>query len=95
MVEGLRIQTGIDRGDSFEIKFNGQNITAYHGETIATVLLGSGMKMLHHSTLSGEPRGVFCGMGLCYDCLVTLNGEPNIRACRTYAQPGDVVEGQV
>lgn len=95
MVEGFRIQSGIDRGVSFEIKFNGQNITAYHGETIATVLLANGLKMFRHSNLSGEPRGVFCGMGLCYDCLVTLNGEHNIRACSTYAQPGDVVEGQV
>lgn len=92
MVSDLRISQGITRQPPFNISINGQQALAYPGETIATVLLAAGWHMFHHSSLSGEPRGMFCGMGLCFDCLVTVNGQPNVRACHTIARPGDVVE---
>lgn len=95
MTEDLRIQKGVDRGQPFEIHINGKPVAAYPGETIATILLAQGWKLFRHSALSGEPRGMFCGMGLCYDCLVTVNGEENVRACHTYAQPGDKIERQI
>ena len=95
MSKNLRIQQGVDRGQPFEIHVNGQTVTAYPGETIATVLLAEGWQMFRHTALSGEPRGPFCGMGLCYDCLVTVNGHPNVRACVTHVQPGDKVERQI
>ncbi len=88
----LRIQNGITRGPSFNIQVNGKQVLAYPGETIATVLLAAGWHMFRHTALSGEPRGLYCGMGLCFDCLVTVNGQPNIRACVTFAQPGDIIE---
>lgn len=91
----LRIQQGVTRGQPFLIQVNGQMVTAYPGETIASVLLAAGWHKFRHTALSGEPRGLFCGMGLCFDCLVTVNGKPNIRACITYAQPGDQVERQI
>ena len=95
MSNNLRIQQGVTRRQSFQIQVNGKMVTAYPGETIATVLLAEGFKMFRHSALSGEPRGPFCGMGLCFDCLVTLNGKPNVRACVTPVQPGDMVERQI
>jgi aerobic-type carbon monoxide dehydrogenase small subunit (CoxS/CutS family) len=95
MKKDLRILHGISRGKPFVIQVNGKPVTAYPGETIATVLLAAGMPMFHHTVISGEPRGPFCGMGLCFDCLVTINGMPNVRACQTYAQPGDNVERQI
>jgi len=95
MTDDLRIQHGITRGEPFHIQVNGQTVTAYPGETIAAVLLAQGWKMFRHTPLSGEPRGPFCGMGLCFDCLVTLNGEPNVRACVTFAKPGDKIERQI
>jgi hypothetical protein len=95
MGNDLRIQQGVTRGQPFVIQVNGAPVTAYPGETIAAVLLASGWQMFRHSALSGEPRGPFCGMGLCFDCLVTLNGQPNVRACVTFAQPGDLVERQI
>jgi len=90
--EELRIRKGVDRGEPFKIEFNGQRITAYQGETIATALLAAGYKVFRHSIITGNPRGVFCGMGLCFDCVVTVNGKENVRACSTFAKPGDVVE---
>jgi len=95
MDNDLRIKHGVVRGQSFQIEVNGKMVTAFPGETIATVLLAAGWQMFRHSALSGEPRGPFCGMGLCFDCLVTVNGQPNVRACVTYAQPGDTVERQI
>ena len=95
MSNNLRIQKGVNRGQPFEIQVNGKAVTAYPGETIATVLLAEGWQMFRHSALSGEPRGPFCGMGLCFDCLVTVNGKANVRACITHVQPDDKVERQI
>jgi D-hydroxyproline dehydrogenase subunit gamma len=92
MVSDLRISQGITRKQPFTISVNGVETLAYPGETLATVLLAAGWKIFRHTSLSGQPRGMFCGMGLCHDCLVTVNGQPNVRACHTPAQPGDVVE---
>jgi len=95
MAEDLRIQGSVKRGQPFTIQVNGQSVAAYPGETIAAVLYAQGWHTFRHSLLSGEVRGPFCGMGLCFDCLVTINGEANVRACITYAQPGDTVEKEV
>lgn len=92
MNDDLRIQHGITRGAAFTIQVNGNPVTAYPGETIAAVLLANGWRIFRHTPLSGEGRGPFCGMGLCFDCMVTLNGQANVRACVTFAQPGDQVE---
>ncbi len=64
---------------------DGQPVLAYEGESVAAVLVaqdGLGTR----STVSGAPRGVFCGMGVCYDCLVVVDGVPNTRACMTPIQ---------
>jgi hypothetical protein len=95
MNKTLRITQGITRGQPFTIHMNGQPVLAYPGETIAAAMLAAGWKMFRHTALSGQPRGPFCGMGLCFDCMVTLNGHENVRACVTYAQPGDKVERQL
>jgi len=92
MKDDLRIQRGITRGEAFTIQVNGNPVTAYPGETIAAVLLANGWRIFRHTPLSGEGRGPVCGMGLCFDCMVTLNGQANVRACVTFAQPGDQVE---
>ena len=46
------------------------------------------------TTPTGEPRGIFCGMGVCFDCLVVVDGIPNTRACVTWAREGMVVARQ-
>lgn len=94
MENDLRIQRGISRGEPFTIQVNGQTVDAYPGETLASVMMAAGWRMFHHTALSGQPRGVFCGMGVCFDCMVTVNGRENVRACKTFAQPGDIVERQ-
>lgn len=73
------------------ITVDGEPLSAYPGETVATVLLAAGRRTFRH-TEHGAPRGLFCGMGICYDCLVTVDGEPDVRACMTTVQPGMVIE---
>lgn len=87
-----RLQENTDRGQAFTISLNGEILTAYPGETLATVLLANGKRVFRHSQTKGDPRGLYCGMGICFECLVTVNGRANVRACQTLAQPDDIVE---
>jgi predicted molibdopterin-dependent oxidoreductase YjgC len=74
--------------------FDGRPIPAEPGQSIAAALIADGTRSWRHTRVAGEPRGVFCGIGICFDCLVTVNGEPNQRACLIEAAPGDVVTTQ-
>lgn len=67
---------------SIVIEFEGQPITARAGETVAAALTAHGIRGLR-TTRHGAERGVFCGMGVCQDCLVEVDGMPNQRACMT------------
>jgi aerobic-type carbon monoxide dehydrogenase small subunit (CoxS/CutS family) len=62
-------------------------VPACDGQTVAAALLASGRRVLRR-TATGAPRGVFCGMGVCFDCLVTVDGQADRRACITPARPG-------
>ncbi len=73
--------------EQFTIQVDGESLPARRGQTVAAVLTGAGRLVLRR-TASGAPRGVFCGMGVCYDCVVTIDGVPDQRACMTPARPG-------
>jgi hypothetical protein len=79
------------QGGAFTILVDGVEIPAYPGETIAAALYAAGVRAWRISR-SGEARGLLCGMGVCYDCLVTVNGVPNVRACQMVVEPRMVVE---
>ena len=70
------------RGTPISFTFDGHSIEAFEGETIAAALLASGVRTLRETTLKSEPRGLFCNMGICFDCLVEVNGNANQRACQ-------------
>ncbi|MDT8379922.1 MAG: (2Fe-2S)-binding protein [Desulfotignum sp.] len=86
MTQQLRIPSAA-RGKQITITVNGIPLTAYEGETVHAALTAAGIYPLRH-TLSDENRGAFCGMGLCYECLVTVNHIPDQRACMTVVQDG-------
>lgn len=77
---------GLTRGAPLVFTWNGEPIQAYDGETIATALLASGRRICRESPRLGSPRGVFCGMGACFECLVVVDGRPGVRACLTPAR---------
>lgn len=82
----------MERGKAFSMTVNGQTVAAYPGETIATALMAAGYRAFRATEASAAPRGIFCGMGICFDCLVTVDGLPNQRACMSQAREGSVVE---
>ena len=62
------------------IEVDGRMLPALLGQTLAAALYASGMRSWRR-TRGGEPRGLLCGMGICFDCLVTVDGQPGLRAC--------------
>ena len=89
-----RVFKGVERGRSFEIQFDGEKIVAYEGETIGAALLAAGRRTLRYTNKFERPRGLYCGIGLCQECRVIINGVPNTQACQTLATPGCQVETQ-
>jgi len=85
---------GTARGQPFEIEVDGEKIMAYEGETVGAALLAAGRKTLRYTKKLGQPRGLYCGIGLCQECRMTINGVPNTQACLTLATPGTQVETQ-
>jgi hypothetical protein len=77
-----------------QIEVDGSLVAGVEGQSIAGVLLGSGILAWRTTSVGGRPRGVFCGIGVCYDCLVVVNGLRDVRACQRRAIAGDVVSTQ-
>lgn len=82
----------VQRGRQIEIFIDGDSVTAFKGETVAAVLLAEGIRTFGHSSETGKPRSMYCGIGICYQCLVTVDGVPNIRACQTPVADGMAIE---
>lgn len=93
----LRINDRIDGQDVFANReeitftFNGRLLKGYKGEPVAAALLANGIRILRYHEKSGRPRGIYCGIGHCFECRVTVNGTPGIRACITPLQSGMVI----
>ena len=75
-----------------DVTVDGETVQAYPGETVATVLLATGRQTFRQTDHLHAPRGLFCGMGVCFDCLVTIDGQANVRACMTPVRAGMVIE---
>ena len=72
----------------------GRAVQARPGEMLATALLRAGVDRFRETPVSGSPRGPLCLMGVCFDCLVQVNGRPNVQACMTPVEAGMVVQWQ-
>lgn len=83
----------ISRGKAIQLTIDEQIVTAHEGESVASIMMVEG-KVAMRTTTEGDPRGIFCGMGVCFDCLVVVDDVPNIRACMTWAQEGMRVNTQ-
>ncbi|WP_248305181.1 FAD-dependent oxidoreductase [Devosia sp. 1566] len=85
-------------GPGVTISFDGRPLKAVAGDTVAATLLAHGImaqtRNLKSSTGAEQPRGLFCGMGVCHDCLVTVDGRNNVRSCMTKVEPGMMVQPQ-
>ncbi|MFE5735813.1 (2Fe-2S)-binding protein [Streptomyces celluloflavus] len=84
----------VPRRPPFPFRFDELTIEAEPGQSIAAALLAAGHRSWRRTRVVGAGRGMFCGIGVCFDCLVTVNGRPNQRACLVEAAPGDLVRTQ-
>ncbi len=75
-----------------KIIINGKPVLAKENEVLLSVLIREGFRKIRKSPVLKEPRSFFCGMGVCFECIVKINGIPNQRACMTTVKEGMVVE---
>ena len=80
--------------DGLWFTFGDREIPAEPGQSIGAALIAAGYRSWRITRHGGAPRGIFCGIGVCFDCLVTVNGQSSQRACLTEARHGDRVEPQ-
>jgi predicted molibdopterin-dependent oxidoreductase YjgC len=76
------------------ISIDGEPLAGLEGQTIAGIALSAGRLAWRRTSRHDRPRGLFCGIGVCFDCLVTVNGARDVRACQRRAGEGDVVDTQ-
>jgi hypothetical protein len=90
--EAIRIQDGVERGELVEFFVDGMPFTGYKGETIACALMNAGYFVSR--TIDGNPLGVYCNIGVCYSCVMTVNGISSVRICKTPVSQGCRIESQ-
>ena len=78
-------------GRLVSISVDGMEIQAVEGEPIAAALLAQGLRVFRQTPRLHEPRGIFCGIGRCTDCIMTVDGVPNVRTCVTPVRAGMVI----
>ena len=81
-------------GQRVSITVDGAAVDGAEGQTIAGLLIASGRTAWRTTSVAHEPRGAFCGIGVCFDCIVTVNGDRDVRACLRRAADGDEVVTQ-
>jgi predicted molibdopterin-dependent oxidoreductase YjgC len=74
--------------------FDGSPVAFVEGQTVGAALWAHGVRSWRTTRIAGRPRGLFCGIGVCFDCLVEIDGRPDQRACLVPARPGLAVRAQ-
>jgi predicted molibdopterin-dependent oxidoreductase YjgC len=82
------VRVGTPEGEPITIAFEGQTIEAFPSDTIASALLVAGIRTFTVTEVAGEPRGGFCFVGRCADCLVIVDRQANQRACAIPVRDG-------
>lgn len=80
--------------ETVTITFDGKEITAYKGEMIAAALMANGVHKFRHTEKNNKPRGIYCAIGRCTDCVMIVDGIPNVRTCVTEVKEGMSVKTQ-
>lgn len=83
-----------DAGAVVTVTVDGQPVEARAGETVAAAMLAAGIERCRETPVSGAPRAPFCMMGVCFDCLVTVDGVGNRQGCTVIVRDGMAIETQ-
>ncbi len=76
------------------VTINGEAVRCREGDSVAAAMLAAGYSDCRDTPVKAVARGPFCLMGICYDCLVTINGQPNQQSCMTPVRAGMTIERQ-
>lgn len=79
---------------TIEFTLDGKTLTGLAGEPIAMALEAAGIMIHRYTAKKHEPRGIFCAIGRCTDCIMVVNGKPNVRTCITPLEEGMRVQTQ-
>lgn len=82
------------RGAAIEVQIDGRIVQCRQGDTVAAALFAAGLSDCRDTAVRGVPRGPYCMMGVCYDCLVVVDGQGNTQGCMTPARDGMKIERQ-
>ena len=74
--------------------FDGKVMTGYEGESIAAALKAAGVMIHRYTAKQHKPRGIFCSIGRCTDCVMIVDGQPNVRTCITELKEGMQIQTQ-
>jgi predicted molibdopterin-dependent oxidoreductase YjgC len=76
------------------LTFDDREVEFRPGQTVGAALIAAGVLSWRTTRVDRLPRGIFCGIGICFDCLVVIDGQPNERACLVLARDGSQVQTQ-
>ncbi len=83
-----------EKGNLIQFTFDGKTIQGYEGEPIAVALKANGLMIHRYTQKEHKPRGIFCAIGRCTDCVMIVDGVPNVRTCITPLRQGMKVQTQ-
>lgn len=93
-IEAHPIIDSYEKGKQVTFSFDGKEMKGYEGESIAAALHAAGVMTHRYTAKQHKPRGVFCCIGRCTDCVMIVNGQPNVRTCIAPLEEGISVETQ-
>lgn len=83
-----------NKGRKVTFSFDGKELSGYEGESIAVALKAAGVMVHRYTAKQHKPRGIFCAIGRCTDCVMIVNGVPNVRTCVTPLKEGMQIQTQ-
>lgn len=83
------------QGAPVRVTVNGAEMLCRQGDSVAAALFAGGVQACRDTAVNEVPRGPYCMMGVCYDCLVTIDGQANQQGCMTPVQEGMKIERQL
>jgi len=84
-----------EKGRRIQFTFDGKTMEGFEDEPIAIALHSNGVMVHRYTTKRNEPRGIFCAIGRCTDCIMVVNGIPNVRTCVEQLKEGMVIQTQM
>jgi predicted molibdopterin-dependent oxidoreductase YjgC len=83
-----------EKGRLVKFTMDGKEMEGYEGEPVAAALKAAGIMIHRYTAKQHKPRGIFCAIGRCTDCVMVVDGRPNIRTCMTPLREGMTVQTQ-